>query len=141
MARYVVLERKGPTDAIFVKDGFKLLAFLLPVLWFLMHRMWWEALFALFAPLVVSVAANWLGLGPVSGLFLLLVQFAIGLEAQNLLVGKYLRKGFVQSVAIVAPSIEIAEIRYFHVASLSRDKPADAGHRRSPLVPSIGLFT
>ena len=48
MASYVVMEppEGGPEQAILVRDGFALLAFIMPFLWFLWHRMWLEALAA-----------------------------------------------------------------------------------------------
>ena len=49
MASYVVMEPPGASrndaaaGAVLVRDGFSFLAFLLPPLWLLWHRLWIEA--------------------------------------------------------------------------------------------------
>lgn len=139
MARYVVLERDGSREALFVRDGFTLLAFLFPLLWFLMHRMWREFLLVLVASMAVSVTLAFFGMGQISGFAVLLLQFAIGLEAQNIRVASLMRREFRQKAAICAFSIGEAEIRYFHAAGSKHNVPV-VHNRRSSLVPHIGLL-
>ena len=51
MASWIVMQppaarARGGADATFVRDGFSLLAFLVPPLWLLWHRLWIEAVLA-----------------------------------------------------------------------------------------------
>ena len=59
MAAYVVMEKGGASartaaDAVFVRDGFHWVAFLVPAVWMLWHRLWLEAVLALDIYLVMG---------------------------------------------------------------------------------------
>lgn len=116
MPRYCVLEPPDAGDArvlkaLVIKDGFSVVAFLAPLLWFLWHRMWLEAaiVFAISAVLGATGMIPGLEAAPVAGL---LVSLFAGLEARNLLVESHRRRGWRDWGVIIAPNRDEAEIRY-----------------------------
>ncbi len=86
MASYVVMVppagqgSRPEFDAAFVRDGFAFLAFFLPVLWLLWHRLWLEALAALVLTVGIAVAGNLAGFVG-APLLSLLVSIYFGVEA------------------------------------------------------------
>ena len=69
MAIYVVMEPPAATEAeaieraVLVRDGFAVLAFLVPPLWLFWHRLWIEALLALAASIALATLGEQAGLG------------------------------------------------------------------------------
>lgn len=116
MASFVVMEPPGsesPSDrAVFVRDGFYVLAFLVPVLWFAVHRCWLAALAALAVAVGVPTAAGALGYPEAAGGILLVSSFWFGLEAGNIRVAALRRRGFADAGVIEADRVSDAEIRY-----------------------------
>ena len=55
--------RAGAADATFIRDGFSWLAFLLPPLWLLWHRLWIAAVLALIALVLAAGARTGTGVG------------------------------------------------------------------------------
>jgi len=113
MASYVVFEAPGDRQSpVFVRDSFRWPAFLVPLLWFLRHRLWTEA-FVVLAAMVVFAALIEAG-GPVSVLaglaFLLLL--ALGFEAPALRMAALRRSGWEEKGVVDAENSEEAEIRY-----------------------------
>src|SRR5690606_25113496 len=102
--------------AVVVKDGFSVIAFVAPLLWFLWHRMWLEAVVVFVISAILGAGSMIPGLeaAPAAGL---LVSLFAGLEARNLLVESYRRRGWAEWGAIIAPSRDEAEIRYTAEAS------------------------
>jgi hypothetical protein len=116
MPRFCVLEPPDEGDtpvenALVIKDGFSVVAFLVPLLWFLWHRMWLEAAIVLAISAVLGATAMTPSLQatPVAGL---LVSLFAGMEARNLLVEARRRRGWRDWGVIVAPNRDEAEIRY-----------------------------
>jgi len=116
MAAYVVMERPegGRESAVFVRDRFTLVGFLLPFVWLLWHRLWIEAALALAAVLALAAAeasgAIFSAAGP---LLSLLLSIYVGLEGSALRMAALRRRGFVERVVVEAVSLADAEIRYF----------------------------
>ena len=114
MASYVVMEQRdgaGVADVTFVRDGFSWLAFLVPPLWLLWHRLWFEALLAfLVLALLASLGeAGW----PLAGsLLTLAVSLYVGLEGQNLRIQALRRRDRREWGAIDARGMAAAETRY-----------------------------
>ena len=101
--------------AVVIKDGFSLIAFIAPLIWFLWHRMWLEAL----GVLVISAVLG--GLSMIPGLEVvpalgILVAFFIGMEARNLRINALLRSGWKEWGVVVAASQDEAELRYMDEA-------------------------
>lgn len=122
MASYVVMEQPGRTgtaDVAFVRDGFSWAAFLVPPLWLLWHRLWYEALLAFLVLALLSFLgeAGW----PLAGsLLTLAVSLYAGLEGQNLRVAALRRRGWREWGAVEAASLDDAETRY----AAEADEPA-----------------
>ncbi|WP_028034463.1 DUF2628 domain-containing protein [Chelativorans sp. J32] len=135
MASYLVLEPPGDrTDkaekALVIRDGFSLLALIMPLLWFLWHRMWLEAL------AFVAVALLLAGLGTLPGFTMLapLLSFFlyifIGLEAQALRVAALGRRGWQVWGVVEGANSDEAELRY--AAEVGQESS-----RRAPAAPAV----
>jgi hypothetical protein len=97
-----------------VKDGFSWVAFIFPLPWLLINRLWlWSAVF-LAANLLLGFTAEFLGAND-AVLFpcMLLLSLFIGLEAGALKAAGLGKRGFVQVASLVASSTEEAELKYF----------------------------
>ena len=149
MAIYVAVEPpSGDAEkTVFVRDGFTFLAFLLPVFWFLFHRMWIEAALGLAATLLLGALDSFGGFaGP---LLSLLFAVIIGLEAPNLRLGALRRRNWTERGAVEADNAVDAELRYFLNAEEAQEKevppaqPADLGVARpgrGAAVPALGFL-
>lgn len=153
MAVYVIMEPRQRTretvDAVFIRDGFSFLAFLVPFVWLLWHRLWIEAALALGAVLLIGALAEAGGYGLYASLLSLLVSIYVGLEGAALRIGALRRRGWRDAAVIEADSAAEAEIRYYGAVA---DEP-EAGARpmpepvRQPVAtaapsgPAIGLFS
>ena len=95
-----------------VPDGFSRPAFAFSVLWFLRHRLWLAAVLVLALLAGLGIVGRLLGLSPVAGtLIALLASVLIGLEASSLRRWTYARRGLPARDAVVAASLEEAEIK------------------------------
>lgn len=157
MASFVVLERRAPdgtVDCELVRDGFHLLAFLVPLVWFLFHRMWIEAAVALVLIVGLAVAASTAGYPAYWPLSLVLSIFA-GLEAPALRLASLRRAGWHDWGVVEADDAFGAETRYKaradageHVVgtgpaqALAPAVRVDAARAARPAEgPALGLFS
>lgn len=156
MASYVVMEPpEGDLEqAVLIRDGFAFLAFIMPFLWFLWHRMWLEALAALAAALVIGALGTLEGWSVTATVASLCLSFFLALEARNLRVAMLERRGWREWGVVDAAGCDEAEIRF--MAGLLSDK-AEARNEPSPPAlserpapargpgrasePALGLFT
>ncbi len=154
MAVYVVMEPPGAegseakTRAVLVRDAFSVIAFLLPPLWLLWHRLWIEAALALSASLLVTALGEIAGFGLAGGALSLLVSIYVGLEGAALRVAALSRRGWRQWGVIEAASRDEAEIRYLAGATPEHAVretvvPALQPQLRQPVAsgPALGLFS
>lgn len=153
MASYVVMEppQAGAEDAVLVRDGFACLAFIVPFLWFLWHRMWLEALAALAAALLLGALGTLEGWSAVSTVISLCLSLFLGLEARGLRIAMLRRRGWRQWGVVEADNRSDAETRYMAelfsgeapVAAPAppnlSDAPAKGFGRDSG--PALGLFS
>lgn len=154
MAAYVVMEprqrTRGTVDAVFIRDGFTFLAFLVPFVWLLWHRLWIEAALALGAVLLIGALAEAGGYGPHASLLSLLVSIYVGLEGAVLRVNALRRRGWHDVAVVDANSAAEAEIRYYGDAvdagSETDARPDPEPVRQpariaAPSGPALGLFS
>ena len=131
MAIFVVMEppaRPGPSaEAVFVRDGFAVLGFLLPYFWLFWHRLWIEGLLALGVVLLLAALGEQAGFAAVASLLTLLASIYVGLEGSALRVNALRRRGWHEAAVVVAASRPEAEIRYF------------AGEGETPAVDALPL--
>ncbi len=118
MAQFVVLEPAGAEatsgeKAVFVRDGFYVLALVLPFIWLLTQRLWFEAFAVLGIGFLLGLAGTYFGIADALPLLTILVSLFVALEGANWKIGKLKRQGYVERAAIDAADLDEAEIRYF----------------------------
>jgi hypothetical protein len=105
----------APRDqAFFIKDGFSWLAFLFPVVWLLVKRLWLAFAFYVLAVAALAAGTSAAGLSgaPVVALFFGL-HLLIGFEANDIHRRALSRRGFTSEGPFLGDDIEQAEVRYF----------------------------
>jgi hypothetical protein len=90
-----------------VPEGFSLIAFLLPPLWFLFHRLW----LALVIWIALSVLAAFLLPGAVLPYVTAAAQILVGLQAQDIRRWTLARHGLPVSGVVIARNAEAALLR------------------------------
>ncbi|RUM98573.1 DUF2628 domain-containing protein [Pseudaminobacter arsenicus] len=151
MASYVVMEPPGrsadaPADAKLVRDGFSLIAFLVPPLWLIWHRLWIEAALAFAAALILTALGEVAGFGLAGSLLSLLVSLYVGLEGPALRLAAYRRRGWREWGVVDADTASDAEMRYLGEADLSQHEaeplavPTPQAVRPKPAAPALGLL-
>jgi hypothetical protein len=147
MATYIVMEpaadRRGEA-AIFIRDGFAPLAVILPALWLLWHRLWFEAALALCAGLALAGAAVWLNSENLAGIGSILIGIYVALEGGTLKTAAARRRGFEDAAIVEASSASEAEERYYRSRLSAQEPPVLAvsvpSAQRQPSIPGAGLF-
>jgi hypothetical protein len=120
MASYLVLTpelRNGHRDddrTVFVRDGFAFLAFILPVPWLLVQRLWFEAGLVLAATIAISMVGSYTGHEDMAAIVTLLLSLLVGFEANSWRAARLERKGFEPQAVVAARNVADAEIVYFH---------------------------
>lgn len=147
MAVYVVMEPPGDAGqadgARLIRDGFSWMAFILPPLWLLWHRLWIEALLAFVALGLLMVLGELAGFGLAGWSLTLLVSLYVGLEGHAMRVNALRRRGWRDWGVVSADRCEDAEARYAYggeeetiaeptpapviVPDASRARPAQTG--------------
>ena len=156
MAGFTVIKPPADRDGervLFLRDGFSLLALLLPLVWLVWRRLWLEAALYLVLMLAVALAVRQGWLPSVSiGIVSLLASLYAGLEASTLRLGSLLRRGYSELGAVQADDAAEAEIRWFsgsadrHPASAVPSAPVPATLVSRPAMagqtpePFMGLF-
>lgn len=122
MARFVILRHidpvpsRGRSPVIALRDEWSILAFVLPLVWLLFHRLWIAALLVLAA----TIALGLLALEPAyQSLILpanLLMNAFIGLEASGWRIARARGQGYTAVDVIDAGSREEAELRFAEAA-------------------------
>jgi len=153
MASYVIFEPPGapaPEDAVFVRDGFHWLAFIVPFFWFLWHRLWLEA------GLIFAAMVGFFALEQVDGMqgivpaISLLLSLGLGFEAPALRMAGLRRRSWRERGVVEAEGRDEAAIRYLADADVEPAAPRPFGvpaassseisTRRTGAVPALGLF-
>ena len=123
-------------DALLLRDRFSLFAFLAPLIWFLWHRMWFEALMVVVLSLGVMVLGFLPG-GGIAPIVMLLVSLFVGLEARNLQQAFLRRRGWREWGVVVAPNFEQAEMRYLGQALADENREPPLPARKASVFDSI----
>lgn len=141
MASYVVMEPPdGDPDgrAVILRDGFHLLAFLVPVFWLLFHRLWLEAIAAIAATLGLAALGRWSGMADAAALLSLLVSIYFGLEGSALRLAAYRRRGWREWGTVEADGHRDAELRYLAEAFGDMPPHEEGPWERAPAPPRRG---
>ena len=116
MASYVVMEpasdRRGGA-ALFIKDAFAPMAVVIPVLWLLWNRLWYEAAMALCASVILIGAAALAGAPQFGGIMSILIGLYVASEGGALKIAAARRRGFEEVDFVDARSLTEAEERYY----------------------------
>jgi hypothetical protein len=138
MASFVVMEPADgdPEKVRLVRDGFSFLAFIVPPLWLLWHRLFAEAAVVFALMFAIGAGAEAAGLGFAGSLASLLVSIYVGLEGAAMRIAGLVRRGWREAGVIDADTLDDAEARYV-AASMDRDA-GQYGHDR-PSPPSAPL--
>ncbi|KQZ82802.1 hypothetical protein ASD64_07555 [Mesorhizobium sp. Root157] len=118
MASYVVMlpPRGNPEQrleqAVFIRDGFSWLGFIVPPLWLLWHRLWLEAILAFLVMAFLSGLGEVTGFRVTGALLGLLVSLYVGLEDQVLRIAAMRRRGWQDWGVVEADRQDAADLRY-----------------------------
>ncbi|MGE0501202.1 MAG: DUF2628 domain-containing protein [Rhizobiaceae bacterium] len=137
MATYVVMERGGlgrdrTSDAMFVRDGFHVLAFLIPVAWLLWHRLWIEAALVLAVQILLAMGSELAGVPLAGAVASFVVSIWSGLEGPALRIAALRRRGWTERTAVEAQSLDEAELRYLLVDGDGDVEAAEIATPRHP---------
>lgn len=149
MAQFVVLEpenTQGFEKTVFVRDGFHVLALLVPFVWLLAQRLWFEAFAVVGVTILLGLVATRFGIAEAVPLLTLIVSLFVALEGAQWKIAKLRRQGFVESAAIDAGNLDEAEVRYFtdraasakSLAESPAPKPSLPGAPPRPTYSSTG---
>ena len=120
-------------DAVLIRDGFSFLAFLVPPLWLLWHRLWIEALLAFAALVIAAVIGRATGVAVAATLISLLVSILVGLEGNGLRITAFMRRGWSNWGVVEAGNLYDAETCYAAAISSDDDRVPD----QAPRHPSV----
>lgn len=118
MASYLILTPAGGPDrdhrsTRFIRDGFSGAAFLFPVIWLLVHRLWLAGIAAFLLQGIGVALMQKPGLLAAG----IAMQFGVcllaGLEARNLQAKSLLSRDWQLDAIVTADSVDIAETIYF----------------------------
>lgn len=157
MAIYVVMEppaanaAEAAERAVLVRDGFAFLAFLVPPLWLLWHRLWIEAALAFAVSVGLTALGETAGLSFTGAALSLLVSIFVGLEGTALRINALRRRGWREWGAVEASGMAEAEIRYLAGEEPEEVAQAAVPHSTNPMQarpahsglatgPALGLF-
>jgi hypothetical protein len=151
MSSFVVMEApQGRDDAVYIRDGFHFIAFLVPPLWLLWHRLWIEALVAFASMALLGALGSVSGFGEAAPLLSLLVSIYVGLEAPALHVAALRRRSWSEWGVVDAANRDEAELKHLYgsgtesVEVMETPLPPAAPHSapaRPPTGPALGLFS
>ncbi len=121
MRLWTVHEPRNPADTgeradktIFVKDGFSWPAFIVPLPWLLVKRLWLGTLIYVLIAVAAGLAGSFLPLtGDAGTLLALLANLYAGLEGNDLVRRKLARRGVVQAGSVLARTRDEAEVLFF----------------------------
>jgi hypothetical protein len=121
---------------VFVREGFRLIALVLPFVYFLLHRAWLPLLIYAAGLVLVNVLAGLAGLSTQLVLLVnLLYAILFGIEAAGLRQWSLARKGFEHIASVVARKPEEAEMRFFSSLDARPPRAPSARHATVPGMP------
>lgn len=120
MASFLVLApqhgngQRKEEGTVFIRDAFAFLAFILPFIWLLFHRLWFEAALVFLAAAAISVVGNYSGQDGIAALIGLLLSLLVALEANNWRAAALRRRGYEEIGIVDADNAADAETAWFH---------------------------
>ena len=118
MASYYVLTPQGSTnpekDTRFVRDGFSWLAFIFPLPWLLVRKLWLIAGLSVVFYLLAILAAEYWGLDALPVAFSFILSLWAGIEGGHVRAYWMQRHGWDLKATIAAHDLDEAEAIYFY---------------------------
>lgn len=112
---------------VFVREGFAVFALLFPLLWLLVHRMWWVLIGFAVILAAVNAGATLMGLGETAtSLALLVLTLFFALNANELRRWTLERRGYQVVGAVSGRNRDECEIRFFADWDGADEAPADS---------------
>lgn len=144
MASYVVLTPPDGNElderAVLIRDGFSLLALIVPVIWLLWNRLWFAAAMLLLLSVAIAIAISqipsWSTVFTISSV---MISLFVALEGNNWRIAKKERQGWQLRTVIDAPSHATAEEIYFSAAAATPEqqpRPAPAFGKNAATGPA-----
>lgn len=154
MPIYIVMEPAGSRAVdhdrtAYVRDGFSVIALLVPVIWLLWYRLWIEAALVFAAGLALGAVGQALHANPVAVLALsLLIGLYIALEGPALRIAALRRRGWRERGVVNADNEQEAELRHLadglfsdpHEEAMIEARAADPRTQRGTVGPALGLL-
>ncbi|MFJ7355130.1 DUF2628 domain-containing protein [Phyllobacterium sp. NPDC097923] len=137
MTSYIALvpplqdNQRQDDKTVFIRDGFSIVAFFLPVPWLLFNRLWFEAALVFAAVAAISIVGSYTGHGNLAEIVAALLALLVAFEASNWRIKALERRGFDQAAIVDARSAADAETAYFHGEAFAADP--------EPVLPAIDL--
>jgi hypothetical protein len=117
MASYYVLTPPGMTNAekqtLFIRDGFSWLAFIFPLPWLLVRKLWLLAGLSVVLYLVAIMVAEYWGLDGLPLAYTIVLSLWTGIEGGHVRATWLQRRGWDLQATIAAEGIDDAEAIYF----------------------------
>lgn len=141
MASFIVMEPPSdgfgtrPEGTRLICDGFSWIAFILPPLWLLWHRLWFAAVLAFVVLGALSFVGEGQGLALAGSLLTLLVSFIVGFEGATLRAAALRRAGWTEWGVVEAENFADAEIRYAFGREPS-EPAVEPAEQRPTIVPA-----
>ena len=143
MKSFVVMEppEGGGEEAVFVRDGFSIIALAFPLVWLLWHRLWIETAF------YVAAAVTLYSVGLLSGMALaapflsFLLALYVALEGSAIRLAALHRRGWREVGIVDAQNRDDAELRWFYdeeVPDTNGSAPVQAKPFGRPATQAIG---
>jgi hypothetical protein len=117
-------------QAVFLKDGFVISAFIFTGLWLLSKRLWlWFALFVA-VWLAIGFGGRMIGVNPLAlAAAQTLIGLFLGLEGNALLERKLIRQGWTLAGVVEGAKLDTVERRFFEAAAQGQAFQANTGER------------
>lgn len=139
MASYVVMSSpEGDPDGtrtLFIRDGFAVLAFILPAFWFLWHRLWLWAVLFLAVALVSGYMRGLAGWSMVGLTLSVCASFLAGLEGRQIRILRLERAGWRIEDVVEAEDLAMAEAIFF--TERPAPAPAEPTRKRATAAPAV----
>jgi len=117
MASYYVLTPPGMTNpekqTLFIRDGFSWLAFLFPLPWLLVRKLWLLAGLSIVLYVIAVLIAEYWGLDGLPVAYTVILSLWTGIEGGHVRASWLQRRGWDLKATIAADGIDEAEAVYF----------------------------
>lgn len=115
-----------PDRALFLRDGFSWVAFVLPWAWLGWNRLWLATILAVAVEIGSGILANLSGFWLAGTLLGIAFHLLVALEGRHYLSEVLQKRGFTLDSAILAPDITTAEQIYFSALPAPERQPLPA---------------